>query len=970
MFSYTGQYKSTSNKIVTNAIKLRLNRPALSTLYTQRPEVVDIVISLKGEDLLLHLRSKELFSYNRPEIMLASNFKPFKYSPGYYLQGSVEGKGKSVVALSLFDQFAGGIISFDGDNYTLALANSKNDYSTDEYVLYADKDYHGPAPGCTVMEDDKYPQVLRDIPLGNNSIGCPVDIHFEIANSIYNSIGSAQGVMDYFTILFNGVQALYNNENLLVQIRDVTIWDTPDPENGYSTSSSTLYAFSSRMQMGFNGDLAHYITFNNLGGGIAWLGVLCRNDPYYKTGVSGNLVYNYAPFPNYSYSVKVITHETGHNFGSPHTHSCTWPGGPIDGCAPVDDGPCTAAPMPGPGGGTIMSYCHTKPGVGVNFANGFGPLPGNLIRTKAQDASDIKCICTCSDIIVDITTQDIGCGNATGSATATVTQGAGPFTYLWSDGSTTATASNLPIGTYYVKVTGANGKCTVIKGCKIANSGNALGVSVIPSTTTVAKCINESHTMSVSVSPAGSYNYQWYNNGVAIAGATTDSYTATTGGTYHVEVNNGICVGQSALINISIQNILPFNITVGGSTTVCENDSVQLSIPATNYAVDWMLNGNVIPGATGSTFFAKQAGSYTAKIYSSTNPACSNTASPVVIQVQPSPLATINPSGTASFCYGEQIILQHNAVTGTSLQWWKNNTKIAGETKNSYTVKTSGTYYLTVTAGNNCVSKSATVNVSVSPLPDSVLNPTGTVELCNGGSMSLRLSNPAANYSYKWFKNQQEVETNNLGSINVNAGGGYSVLITDLNSGCHSTTDTTNVIVIPPPVIFAGNDTVISTGQPYQLNAREISNLGVTNFEWTPVIGLNNSSISNPVTILNTDQVYIVKGIHPSGCFGLDSLKIKVFKGPAIYVPKAFSPNGDGLNDILKCVAVGLNRFDYFEVYDRLGHLVFRTTNPVIGWDGTIKGTPAETGAYIWTAKGMNFKGALLVEKGTVMVVR
>src|SRR5690606_21482823 len=85
------------------------------------------------------------------------------------------------------------------------------------------------------------------------------------------------------------------------------------------------------------------------------------------------------------------THEMGHNLGSPHTHACAWNGNntAIDGCGPTagySEGSCPMAPLP-TNGGTIMSYCHLVSGVGINFNNGFGPQPGDLIRDKYNTAT-------------------------------------------------------------------------------------------------------------------------------------------------------------------------------------------------------------------------------------------------------------------------------------------------------------------------------------------------------------------------------------------------------------------------------------------------------------------------------------------------------------------------------------------------------------------------------------------------------
>jgi hypothetical protein len=109
---------------------------------------------------------------------------------------------------------------------------------------------------------------------------------------------------------------------------------------------------------------------------------------------------SFAQVPIYSWSVNVVAHELGHLFGSKHTHACVWNGNGtmIDDCGPRDgffDGWwCRFTPRPPlpTNGGTIMSYCHRLPEVGINFAHGFGPQPGNVIRNRFNGAS---CLGTC-----------------------------------------------------------------------------------------------------------------------------------------------------------------------------------------------------------------------------------------------------------------------------------------------------------------------------------------------------------------------------------------------------------------------------------------------------------------------------------------------------------------------------------------------------------------------------------------------
>jgi gliding motility-associated-like protein len=94
------------------------------------------------------------------------------------------------------------------------------------------------------------------------------------------------------------------------------------------------------------------------------------------------------------------------------------------------------------------------------------------------------------------------------------------------------------------------------------------------------------------------------------------------------------------------------------------------------------------------------------------------------------------------------------------------------------------------------------------------------------------------------------------------------------------------------------------------------------------------------------------------------------FAGINIYVPKAFSPNNDGTNDLLKPILVGIQTFHYFTVYNRWGNIVFTTTDPNQGWDGTFKGVPQPVETYLWIAEGIDVNGRKIVAKGMTSLVR
>ena len=145
---------------------------------------------------------------------------------------------------------------------------------------------------------------------------------------------------------------------------------------------------------------------------------------------------------------------------------------------------------------------------------------------------------------------------------------------------------------------------------------------------------------------------------------------------------------------------------------------------------------------------------------------------------------------------------------------------------------------------------------------------------------------------------------------------------------------------------------------------------GGINYEWRPAAGLSDPTIFNPIATNNTDRSYILRAFTPFGCESFDTIRIKVYDGPEIYVPAAFTPNGDGLNELLKALPVGIKQFKNFTVYNRLGQAVFSTDAYLNGWNGFFKGKAQSTGAYIWTASAIAFNGSQIFRKGTVMLIR
>jgi gliding motility-associated-like protein len=153
--------------------------------------------------------------------------------------------------------------------------------------------------------------------------------------------------------------------------------------------------------------------------------------------------------------------------------------------------------------------------------------------------------------------------------------------------------------------------------------------------------------------------------------------------------------------------------------------------------------------------------------------------------------------------------------------------------------------------------------------------------------------------------------------------------------------------------------------KPHQLEAT-----GGVSFLWSPAFYLNNASYRKPLATLDHDQYFEVLVKDDIGCSAVDGVFIKAYEGPTYHLPNAFSPNGDGLNEIFRPIPSGIVSTEYFRIFDRHGTLIFQTREWLKGWNGTFQGKPALAGTYVWSIKGVDVNGSPVDMKGTVILIR
>lgn len=375
---------------------LALNTSTLDSLYQSQAEHIVLQLPMKGDkamEVILHQVKKH---YTQLAIRTSTG-KDTILQSGLHYWGQAQGGTPNSVSISIFESGLMGFISDStGQKWTLGQIAASAD--NELYTLHLESD-----PNESLNFDCQTNFSLdgiRSKDIGFSSLRSvsivptnkTVRLYLECEYELYQQKGSLVNVTNYITGLFNEVARIYQAEGISMDIAQMFIWNSAD---SYPTDALDALNTFRAQRPTYTGNLAHLITVSSgpSYSGIAYVSGFCNSFGYGYSQIQGT----YQTYPTYSWSVNVLAHELGHNFGSQHTHDCVWNGNntAIDGCGPVVGSPTTGcatlSPPTPPYKGTIMSYCHAVSGIGIDLALGFGEQPGNLIRASVNGASCLAC---------------------------------------------------------------------------------------------------------------------------------------------------------------------------------------------------------------------------------------------------------------------------------------------------------------------------------------------------------------------------------------------------------------------------------------------------------------------------------------------------------------------------------------------------------------------------------------------------
>lgn len=409
-----------------------------------------------------------------------------------------------------------------------------------------------------------------------------------------------------------------------------------------------------------------------------------------------------------------------------------------------------------------------------------------------------------------------------------LTLDAGHYTlYHWSNNSFTETITVISTGTYTVTVTDING-CT-----GTTSQAVTVGTSPNPSITGGSIfCSGSSLTLST-----GTFTTYLWNTG-----ATTESITVNTANGYTVTVSNASGCTASATDSVSV-SVNPTPVITGG-TIFCAGGSITLSVPF--FTLYHWSNGSVSETAT-----VTSANTYYVTVTNING--CTGTAS-TTVTTHPDPTPVITTSGQTTFCNGGSDTL----TTGSFVAYHWNN----GVTSQSIRVTTSGDYIVTVTDANGCTATVAE-NINVIQNPTPTVNPSGTIKLCDGQSLTLLSSNGIV-YSWNNGSSTQDLIVNQTGTYIVTVYYGVN---------CSATSSPVNVNVFPIPVATissAPTNPILCSGDSLMLTTNSSE----------PLTYLWNGGATTQSIWADTAGTFIVNVTDTNACHSTSSITVSAYTNP------------------------------------------------------------------------------------------
>ena len=619
------------------------------------------------------------------------------------------------------------------------------------------------------------------------------------------------------------------------------------------------------------------------------------------------------------------------------------------------------------GGTSPYTYTWTPSGQSNTIATGLS-AGSYTVTVKDHDGCTATASVTITQpaAVLSVTTTftHASCNLPNGTATAIPAGGTTPYAYMWTPSAeTNATATSLNAGSYTVTVTDAHG-CTASAPVTVTQPSAV--IATISGTTGVS-CNRGNNGTATAVAGGGSapYNYIWS------PGGNTNAYgTGLAAGTYTMTITDAN--GCSASVSATITEPTSLALTVSGPNTVCQGSSGSFTASAAGgtmpYAYAWS------SGATTSIASITPASPQTYTVLVTDANGCTATGQ---ISVDFGPQLTLTTSGQNSICSGASANICAYAAGGTggiTYVWAPGNL-----TTGCITVSPSSNTVYTVTAMDNCgATASATCTVKISTFPSVNMSAdiyVGCAPLC---IQFRNNTQDTAAAQYMWSFGNGDTMQSESPVYCYSTAGSYNVSLTVTNgNGCSATLKKAGMITVytPPKAAFTYSPQPVSILSPtVQFTDQSKDQYGIVTRLWNFGDGSDSTSkMENPTHTYQDTGSYcanlIVMNSH--GCTDTTTNCLVVAPAFTLYIPSAFSPNGDGVNDVFQPVGKYVQSFEMY-IFDRWGMQLYHTADITRGWNGSVRGGSniAQEDTYIYKILVTDSQGIQHSYIGNVSIIK
>ena len=534
-------------------------------------------------------------------------------------------------------------------------------------------------------------------------------------------------------------------------------------------------------------------------------------------------------------------------------------------------------------------------------------------------------------------------GNSTGSATANASGGTAPYSYVWSNGTTGASISNLSAGNYSVVMSDASG-CTFSQAIVISQP------TVLSQTSSVSSVscyggINGSAQLIVS-GGTQPYSYTW-NNGTSNAVLTN-----VNAGTYSCLVSDANGCESSSQVIVTEPAQLSASMNIQQPSCNAANGFIQVDVQGGVGTYTYLWN----TGGLNSTINGLLAGNYQVTIADQN--ACSISLNETLVSLPPFSLAV---DGDTLICLGEDVQLEARA-NGIHMAYsyiW--NHGVTGSQFSASPTETT-TYIVTVQDSMGCFAQdSITIHVNQLPVVTIVADEiSGCAPFCT----NLQAVSTTAT-SFNWNMSNGTFYSGADISPCFSLPGSYTIeMAAKDDAGCSAIINWDGVIQVnaSPQANFSVSDSDVSLDEPtIDFNNESNGAIGYTYYFGDSYQGTSNFS-NTSYTYRDSGNYEVMLVVENTfGCSDTAFQNIHVGGLTSFYIPTSFSPsNSDGLNDEFSPKSIGMSETGYtMSIYDRWGHLVFESNSWSKGWDGFINGSPVQQDVYVCKVRYRELSGRI-----------